>query len=169
MKRVTFDHPGLSRIFCNIHPNMAAHVMAVDTPYFAVADADGRSRLLPCRLALHVSRVAARTGGFDRCDRGRPRGVAVGDHLAMKPFIVLVGLAILTQATVASSQSVAVELNQTLPGASTEDVAAAATQIRAFGETAAGVRFMGESPGRHGRRAERTHLARPTPTLIAHR
>src|SRR5580765_5387026 len=28
MKRVTFDHPGLSRIFCNIHPNMAAHIMA---------------------------------------------------------------------------------------------------------------------------------------------
>lgn len=42
VKRVTFDHPGLSRIFCNIHPNMAAHVMAVDTPYFTVADADGR-------------------------------------------------------------------------------------------------------------------------------
>ena len=42
MKRVTFDHPGLSRIFCNIHPNMAAHIMAVDSPYFTVSDADGR-------------------------------------------------------------------------------------------------------------------------------
>ncbi|MEP7304303.1 MAG: carboxypeptidase regulatory-like domain-containing protein [Acidobacteriota bacterium] len=42
MKRVTFDHPGLSRIFCNIHPNMAAHVMSLDTPYFTVSDADGR-------------------------------------------------------------------------------------------------------------------------------
>ena len=41
LKRVTFDRPGLSRIFCNIHPNMAAYVMAVDSPYFAVSDAYG--------------------------------------------------------------------------------------------------------------------------------
>jgi plastocyanin len=42
MKRQTFDRPGLSRIFCNIHPNMGAHVMAVDTPYFTVSGDDGR-------------------------------------------------------------------------------------------------------------------------------
>jgi plastocyanin len=41
LRRVTFDKPGLSRLFCNIHPNMAAYVMAVDTPYFSVADAQG--------------------------------------------------------------------------------------------------------------------------------
>ena len=40
-RRVTFDRPGLSRIFCNIHPNMAAYVVAVDTPYFAVSDDTG--------------------------------------------------------------------------------------------------------------------------------
>ena len=37
LRRVTFDHAGLSRIFCNIHPNMGAYVIAVDTPYFATA------------------------------------------------------------------------------------------------------------------------------------
>lgn len=41
VKRVSFDRAGLSRIFCNIHPRMAAYVMAVDTPYFAVADSTG--------------------------------------------------------------------------------------------------------------------------------
>ena len=41
VKRVTFDHPGLSRLFCNIHPNMAAYIMVVDTPYFAVSDGRG--------------------------------------------------------------------------------------------------------------------------------
>jgi len=41
LRRVTFDTPGLSRLFCNIHPNMAAYVMAVDTPYFSVADTQG--------------------------------------------------------------------------------------------------------------------------------
>ena len=41
-KQVQFDRPGVSRLFCNIHPNMAAYVVAVDTPYFSVSDDDGR-------------------------------------------------------------------------------------------------------------------------------
>ena len=40
-RKVTFDQPGLSRIFCNIHPNMAAYVMAVASPYFGRADQSG--------------------------------------------------------------------------------------------------------------------------------
>ena len=42
VKDVDFNQPGLSRIFCNIHPQMAAYVMVVDTPYFAVSDEEGR-------------------------------------------------------------------------------------------------------------------------------
>jgi plastocyanin len=42
MLKVTFDQPGLSRIFCNIHPNMAAYVLAVDSAYFAVSDSRGQ-------------------------------------------------------------------------------------------------------------------------------
>src|SRR5215210_2026585 len=38
---VVFDKPGLSRIFCNIHPNMASYVMTVDTPYYTVSDERG--------------------------------------------------------------------------------------------------------------------------------
>jgi len=41
MKRIPFDKAGLARLFCNIHPNMAAYVMAVDTPFFAVSDDKG--------------------------------------------------------------------------------------------------------------------------------
>lgn len=41
-KTVTFDRPGLSRIFCNIHPNMAAYVLALDSAYFAVSDTQGQ-------------------------------------------------------------------------------------------------------------------------------
>lgn len=40
-KRINFDKPGLARLFCNIHPNMAAYVLAVDSPYFAVSNEDG--------------------------------------------------------------------------------------------------------------------------------
>lgn len=41
MRRVTFDRAGMSRIFCNIHPNMAAYVVAVDSPYFTRVGDDG--------------------------------------------------------------------------------------------------------------------------------
>jgi len=61
---VKFDRAGLSRIFCNIHPNMAAYVMAVDTPYFAVSDRDGAfaiSDAPPGSYTFH----AWRPGGSD--------------------------------------------------------------------------------------------------------
>jgi hypothetical protein len=38
---VVFDKVGLSRIFCQIHPHMAAYVYALDTPYFSVSDETG--------------------------------------------------------------------------------------------------------------------------------
>ena len=41
-KIVTFDKPGLSRIFCNIHPTMAAYVLVVDSGYLGVSDAHGQ-------------------------------------------------------------------------------------------------------------------------------
>jgi plastocyanin len=40
-KPVHFEKPGVSRLFCNIHPNMAAYVVTVDSPYYAVSAADG--------------------------------------------------------------------------------------------------------------------------------
>jgi plastocyanin len=41
-KRVKFDKPGLCRLFCNIHPNMAADIMVVDSPFYDVSDRGGR-------------------------------------------------------------------------------------------------------------------------------
>lgn len=38
---VRFDHPGVSFLFCNIHPEMSAVVVAVDTPYYAVSNNNG--------------------------------------------------------------------------------------------------------------------------------
>jgi hypothetical protein len=39
---VKFDRPGVCFLFCNIHPEMSAVVMVLDTPYFAVSDKAGR-------------------------------------------------------------------------------------------------------------------------------
>jgi plastocyanin len=38
---VQFDKPGISFIFCNIHAEMSAVVIALATPYYAVSDAHG--------------------------------------------------------------------------------------------------------------------------------
>jgi plastocyanin len=39
---VRFDKPGVSYIFCNIHPQMSAVVLALDTPYYGVSDRRGQ-------------------------------------------------------------------------------------------------------------------------------
>lgn len=39
---VRFDRVGVSFLFCNIHPEMSAVVVSVDTPYFGVSDNAGR-------------------------------------------------------------------------------------------------------------------------------
>ena len=45
VKYVRFDQAGVSRLFCNIHPKMAAYIVAVDTPYFATSDEHGVFRI----------------------------------------------------------------------------------------------------------------------------
>ena len=40
-KSVTFDRPGLIKVFCEIHSNMSAYVLVVETPYIAIAGSDG--------------------------------------------------------------------------------------------------------------------------------
>jgi len=39
---VHFDKPGVSYIFCNIHPEMSAVVIALDTPYYGISDPRGQ-------------------------------------------------------------------------------------------------------------------------------
>jgi len=39
---VHFDRAGVSYIFCNIHPDMSAVVIALRTPYYAISDASGK-------------------------------------------------------------------------------------------------------------------------------
>ena len=72
-KLVTFDRAGVSRIFCNIHPQMAAYVMVVDTPFFDVSDDTGRFAIgsVPQgRYAYHA---------------WRPGGPVLNDHVTIEP------------------------------------------------------------------------------------
>jgi hypothetical protein len=40
-RSVSFDRPGVSFLFCNIHAEMSAVVLSIDTPYFALSDSNG--------------------------------------------------------------------------------------------------------------------------------
>ncbi len=54
---VRFDRAGICYIFCNIHPQMSAVVVVVDTPYFAMSNAKGEVSILrvpPGRYQLNV-------------------------------------------------------------------------------------------------------------------
>jgi len=44
-RAVRFDREGVSYIFCNIHPDMGAVIVSLNTPYYAVSTADGVIRL----------------------------------------------------------------------------------------------------------------------------
>ena len=54
---VRFDRPGICYIFCNIHPEMSAVVVVLNTPFYAVSDHDGQvtiGNVPPGRYALHT-------------------------------------------------------------------------------------------------------------------
>jgi len=54
---VKFEKPGISFIFCNIHPQMSAVLIALNTPYYAISNGRGEISLdgvLPGRYQLHV-------------------------------------------------------------------------------------------------------------------
>jgi hypothetical protein len=54
---VQFDKPGVSFIFCNIHEQMSAVVIAMATPYYAISDSHGDvsiSNVPPGRYNLQV-------------------------------------------------------------------------------------------------------------------
>ena len=56
-RSVRFDRAGICYIFCNIHPQMSAVVVVVDTPYFAVSDDKGGvviPRVPPGRYELNA-------------------------------------------------------------------------------------------------------------------
>ena len=52
-----FRHPGVVRVYCNIHPRMSGFVLVVESPYFARPSADGTyaiADVAPGSYVLHV-------------------------------------------------------------------------------------------------------------------
>jgi len=71
-KTVRFDRLGPSYIFCNIHPEMMAVVLTVDTTFYAVSDKQGHwsvSGVPPGRYRLHVWDENAAPAALHALDR----------------------------------------------------------------------------------------------------
>ena len=43
--RITFDKPGLVKIYCEIHQHMRCRVLVLDTPWFSITDNQGRFKI----------------------------------------------------------------------------------------------------------------------------
>jgi plastocyanin len=62
-KSETFRHPGIVRVFCNIHPTMSAIIAVVPTPWYATTSASGRfsiANVPPGEYDLHIFHERAR-------------------------------------------------------------------------------------------------------------
>lgn len=71
-KEIRFDREGASYIFCNIHPEMAAIIMTVDSEFYAVSDKAGRVSIpnVPVgRYILHVWYENATSQALSASDR----------------------------------------------------------------------------------------------------
>jgi len=68
-----FDHPGIVRVFCDIHSHMNAFILVFSHPFFAITDADGR---------YHIDNVPPGTYNVIAWNEGvssEPRSVTVPD------------------------------------------------------------------------------------------
>jgi len=75
-KSITFDKTGLVVLLCNVHSDMSAYIMVVDTPFYAVTDAQGRFRMPnvpPGAYTLHA---------WHESGAEQTRAVTVGAHTA---------------------------------------------------------------------------------------
>jgi plastocyanin len=59
----TFQHPGVVRVYCNIHPQMSAVVVVRDNPWFARANADGTFALDAVPAGRYVLKAWHERGG----------------------------------------------------------------------------------------------------------
>jgi len=85
-KDVVFSREGVSYIFCNIHPEMSAVVLALSTPYFAIADHDQNLRIenVPAgEYEVHVWVEGLTSADLDRMVRRIHLGAGQSESLTL--------------------------------------------------------------------------------------
>jgi len=85
-QRVRFSTPGIVRVFCNIHSNMSAVIVVLNTQYFAATQKNGNFQLndiAPGEYALHFFHERAKQATLDSLTRR----VTIGDGSVTLPAI----------------------------------------------------------------------------------
>ncbi len=67
-KQVTFDKEGLVVLLCNIHSDMSAYIMVVDTPYHAVTDKAGHYKITGVKPGTYKLKAWSETGATSEAD-----------------------------------------------------------------------------------------------------
>jgi len=56
-RSLRFDQPGISYLFCNIHPEMSAVIIALDTPYYGSSNAAGQVTIPSVPVGQYILHV----------------------------------------------------------------------------------------------------------------
>lgn len=85
---VHFARPGVVRVFCNIHANMSAVIVVLNTPYFDTTKPDGHFEIMNVPAGdytLHVFHERATAATLENATR---MVVATGDAVTMPPITI---------------------------------------------------------------------------------
>ncbi len=87
-KLVRFNRPGISFIYCNIHPQMSAVIVTLETPYFAVSVSDGTYRIMDVPPGIYRLRLWHERSNENQL-ASQSRTVSVGPEVAQLSVIQL--------------------------------------------------------------------------------
>jgi plastocyanin len=80
-RMVRFDRAGVSYIFCNIHPEMSAVVIALKTPYYGVSDTGGKIAIAHVPAGRYSVQVWAEGASADNLKAlSREVALSSGEH-----------------------------------------------------------------------------------------
>lgn len=77
-RSVRFDRTGVSYIFCNIHPQMNAIVISLDTPYYAIVGSSGQAKIANVEPGEYLLQIWAEGLNREEMDK-LSRHVSVAD------------------------------------------------------------------------------------------
>jgi plastocyanin len=87
-RTVAFRHPGIVRVFCNIHPTMSAVIVVLKEPWFAVSDAAGAFSVPNVPAGEYQMRAFHERAAQKILDALGRRVTVGGGDLALPPFAI---------------------------------------------------------------------------------
>jgi plastocyanin len=80
-RMVRFDRPGVSYIFCNIHPEMSAVVITLDSRWYAVSKGDGQLSIADVPYGRYMLHIWSEGMGPDSKENARE--VTIGEDASL--------------------------------------------------------------------------------------